>query len=71
MTRYADMGCSERNRHHWDLLREGFEWCPECGELLDCRTEPDTTVVVPFRSPATTVVGDVPPITGDDLLPAG
>jgi hypothetical protein len=68
MTKYTDMGCSERDKHHWDLLREGFEWCPECGELLDCRAEAEATVV-PFRSPNPTVVGDVPPLSPDDLLP--
>ena len=68
MTRYTDMRCAEREEHHRELIDDGFEWCPECGELLDWHTEPDR-VVVPFRSPTTYVSGDYPPITPDDLLP--
>ena len=68
MTKYTDMRCSEREEHHRDLADEGFEWCPECGSLLDWHTEPPSNVI-PFRSPTTYVAGDYPPISSDDLLP--
>jgi len=68
MRKYNDMGCSEREEHHQDLLHEGFEWCPECGTLLDCHPNSDRTVA-PFRSSAPIITGDYPPLTRDDLLP--
>ena len=67
MTKYTDMRCSEREEHHQDLVAEGFEWCPECGSLLDWHTESSSNVI-PFRSPPT-YAGDYPPITSDDLQP--
>lgn len=68
MTKYTDMGCQERAEHHRDLVDEGFEWCPECGELLDWH--PDTpSNVVAFRTPRPVVAGDYPPLSADDLMP--
>lgn len=68
MTKYTDMKCAERDEHHNDLMNEGFEWCPECGALLDWHPESDGTVV-PLRRPRPCVAGDYPPITRDDLQP--
>jgi hypothetical protein len=60
------MGSAERERHHDDLVTDGYEWCPECGTVLvwDLPSRRG-----PARPASTTpvVCGDCPPLTAEDL----
>lgn len=63
---YQRMGCDERERHHNELLDEGYEWCPDCGTVLvwDLPSKRDpgrNQFVIPV------IAGDYPPITSHDL----
>lgn len=63
---YQRMGVAERERHHEDLVKEGYEWCPECGTVLvwdlPSRRPPDRA-----RTAVPVVCGDIPPLTAEDL----
>jgi hypothetical protein len=63
---YQRMGTAERQRHHDDLINQGYEWCPECGSVL--------VWDLPSRRPSghqrdamPVICGDCPPITAEDL----
>ena len=63
---YQRMYADERIRHHDELRDEGYEWCPECGEVLVW--EPPKPSCKPTAAgEAPVVTGDCPPITRDDL----
>lgn len=64
---YQQMGSAERQRHHDELVDEGYEWCPECGSTLvwdlpEAPAEERTSSYVPV------VTGDCPPLTAEQLL---
>ena len=67
------MSPEERSRHHDELVDEGYQWCPECGETLvweldaPCRRRTSA-------GDAPIIAGDCPPITRAQLaatVPAG
>lgn len=66
MTDYQRMSTAERTRHHNELVDEGYEWCPECGETLvweppaPCRRSISA-------GDAPVIAGDCPPLTRDQL----
>jgi hypothetical protein len=66
---YQRMLTAERERHHDELRDEGYEWCPECGTVLVW--DLPTRRTEPRRSATPVVCGDFPPITAEDLEPAG
>lgn len=66
MTDYQRMTVDERSSHHDELVEEGYEWCPECGETLvwdppaPCRHRASA-------GGAPIVAGDCPPLTREQL----
>lgn len=64
---YQQMGVEERLRHHDDLRSDGYEWCPECGEVLVWDLPTRTKAPRPSGAPPV-VTGDCPPLTMDELL---
>ncbi len=63
---YQRMSPDERLRHHDELRDEGYEWCPECGDVLIW----DLPEPCPGRASAgeaPIVTGDCPPITAEQL----
>ena len=62
------MRCTELDEHHLELIEDGFEWCPECGILLECYPE-TVPQPRPTHSFAPVVTGDCPPLTSDELWP--
>jgi hypothetical protein len=63
---YQRMGTAERERHHDELINEGYEWCPECGTVLVWDL-PSDRPQARRREPAPVVCGDFPPLTAEDL----
>ena len=64
---YQRMHAEERIRHHDELRDEGYEWCPECGEVLVW------DLPAPSKKQASiggvpVVYGDCPPLTRDQLV---
>ena len=63
---YQRMRADERTQHHNDLVEDGYEWCPECGETLvwklvaTCRRWASA-------GDAPIIAGDCPPLTADQL----
>lgn len=64
---YQNMRVEERVLHHDELRTEGYEWCPECGEVLvwDLPSRRSTDI---SSGSAPIVTGDCPPLTRDQLL---
>ncbi|MDJ0924816.1 MAG: hypothetical protein QNJ77_09650 [Acidimicrobiia bacterium] len=63
---YQRMQAAERARHHEDLVDEGYEWCPECGETL-VWNPPAPCDQNRSAGEAPIVTGDCPPLTKDQL----
>ena len=63
---YQRMYADERIRHHDELRDEGYEWCPECGEVLVWEP-PKPCDERTAAGEAPVVTGDCPPITQEDL----
>lgn len=64
---YQQMGSEERQRHHDELRKDGYEWCPECGSTLvwdlpEASPRDNKTGHVPV------ITGDCPPLTAEQLL---
>jgi len=66
MADYQKMSTEQRTRHHNELIDEGFQWCPECGETLiwepPAPGHPRTAA-----GEAPVIAGDCPPITREQL----
>ena len=63
---YQRMHADERVRHHDELRDEGYEWCPECGDVLIWDLPNRRWSVRAGESPI--VTGDCPPLTREQLL---
>ena len=70
---YQKMRVDERMQHHDELLDDGYQWCPECGETLVWKL-PATCRRGTAAGDAPIIAGDCPPLTRDQLVattPAG
>jgi hypothetical protein len=66
--KYRRMNTDQRIRHHDELRDEGYEWCPECGEVLVWDL-PRSCGEAKSAGQVPVVTGDCPPLTREQLLP--
>lgn len=64
---YQRMSAEERARHHDELSDEGYEWCPECGQVLIWDLPTPSGRPAPAGN-TYAVTGDCPPLTRDQLV---
>jgi hypothetical protein len=66
---YQRMDAAERASHHDALVKQGYEWCPDCGAVLVWDL-PSRRAHDRQRDVTPVVCGDIPPLTAEDLHPA-